>query len=86
MTYKSQTTSSINFEGLQMKLIIPKKKKTLPNMVSLVIASQCGIFFNIRKLLTYFLIFKKVILENDILILRMFLENSFLNTCIYLYI
>ena len=27
MTYKSQTTSSINFEGLQMKLIRPKKKK-----------------------------------------------------------
>ena len=25
MTYKSQTTSIINFEGLQMKLIRPKK-------------------------------------------------------------
>ena len=42
MAYKSQTTSSINFEGLQMKLI--RKKKTMPNMMSIFMASQCGIF------------------------------------------
>ena len=41
MTYKSQTTSSINFEGLQMKLI---RKKIMPNMMSLFMGSQCGIF------------------------------------------
>ena len=35
MTYKSQTTSSINFEGLQMKLI---EQKTMPNMVSILMA------------------------------------------------
>ena len=40
MTYKSQTTSSVNFEGLQMKLI---RKKTMPNMMSIFMASQCGI-------------------------------------------
>ena len=43
MTYKSQTTSSINFEGLQMKLIRPRKK-TMPNMVYIFMASQRGIF------------------------------------------
>ena len=41
MTYKSQTTSSINFEGLQMKLI---RQKTMPNTVSIFMASQKGIF------------------------------------------
>ena len=46
MTYKSQTTSSINFEGLQMKLI----RKTMPNMISIFMASQCG-FFQYKKIL-----------------------------------
>ena len=41
MTYKSQTTSSIHFEGLQMKLI---RKKIMPNMMYLFMASQYGIF------------------------------------------
>ena len=76
MTYKSHTTSSINFEGLQMKLKRPIK--TMPNMVSIFMASQCGIFFNIRTLLIYFLIFQKIILENDFLILKKILENIFL--------
>ena len=64
MTYKSQTTSSINFEGLQMTLI---RQKTMPNMVSIFMASQCGIFCSIRKSLIHFVILK-IILENDFLI------------------
>ena len=53
MTYKSHTTSSINFEGLQMKLKRPIKK-TLPNMVSIFMASQCGIFLkDIINLFSY---------------------------------
>ena len=45
MTYKSQTTSSINFEELQMKLM--RQKKNYDNykcMESIFMASQCGIF------------------------------------------
>ena len=45
--------------------------------MSIFMASQCGIFFNIRKVITYFLIFKKIILENDFLILKFILENIF---------
>ena len=56
MSYKSKTTSSLHFESLQMKLI-RQKQKNMPNMVSIFMASQCGIFFNIRKVLIYFLIF-----------------------------
>ena len=40
MTYKSHTTSVINFGGLQMK--INKTEETMPNMVSIFMASQCG--------------------------------------------
>ena len=76
MTYKSHTTSSINFEGLQMKLKRPIKK-TMPNMVSIFMASQCGICFNTRTLLIYFPIFKQIILKNDFLILKVILENIF---------
>ena len=41
MTYKFQTTSSINFEGLQMKLI---RKKNYAKYDVYFMASQCGIF------------------------------------------
>ena len=37
-------------------------------MVSNFMAGQCGIYFIKRKLLTYFLIFKKIIFENDFLV------------------
>ena len=56
MTYKSQTTSSMNFEGLQMKLI--RKKKYAKYDVSFY-GKPMWRFFNIRKLITYFLMFKK---------------------------
>ena len=47
-------------------------------MVYIFMASQCGIFFlNIRTLFIYFLIFKKIILENDFLILKIILDNIF---------
>ena len=76
MTYKSQTTSSINFEGLQNEI---NKTKNMPNMVSTFMASQCGIFFNTGNLLIYFLIFKKIILENDFPILKLIFENIVLD-------
>ena len=57
MTYKSQTTSSINFEGLQMKLI--RKKKNNAKYDVYFNGKSMWHFFNIRKLITYFLIFKK---------------------------
>ena len=41
MTYKSQTTSSINFEGLQMKLI---RKKTMPDMMSILWQANVAFF------------------------------------------
>ena len=73
MTYKSQITSSINFEGLQMKLI--RKKNYAKYDVSFY-GKPMWHFFNIRKLITYFLMFKKI-LENDFLILKIILENIF---------
>ena len=72
MTYISQTTSSINFEGLQMKLI-RQKINTMPNVVSIFMASQCGIYFNIRKVLTDFLIFQK----NNIRKWFSYIKNNF---------
>ena len=53
MIYKSQTTSSINFEGLQMKLIRQKNHQTMPNIVSIFMASQCGIFLY-KKIINLF--------------------------------
>ena len=48
-------------------------------MVSTFMASQCGIFFNTGNLLIYFLIFKKIILENDFPILKLIFENIVLD-------
>ena len=57
MTYKSQTTSSINFEGLQMKLI---RKKNYAKYDVYFYGKPMWHFFNIRNFkITYFLIFKK---------------------------
>ena len=46
MTYKSQTTSSINFEGLQMKLI---RQKKLCQIWCLFLWQANVAFFNTRK-------------------------------------
>ena len=58
MTYKSQTTSSINFEGLQMKLI-NYKNKNYAKYGAYCYRKQMWHFFYIRKLLTYFFYLKK---------------------------
>ena len=70
MTYKSQTTSSMNFEGLQMKLI--RKKNYAKYDVSFY-GKPMWRFFNIRKLITYFLMFKK----NNIRKLFSYIKNNF---------
>ena len=48
MTYKSQTTSSINFEGLQMKLI-RKKNNNYAKYDVYFYGKPMLHFFNIRK-------------------------------------
>ena len=79
MTCKYHTTSSINFEGLQMKLKKKTIKKNYPKSGVYFYGKPMWHFFlNIRTLLIYFLIFeKKIILENDFLILKIILDNIF---------